>query len=87
MTHPAPALKAEVEQVVDRILSAQAPDGAINPYFTVVAPQDRWTNLRDLHELYCAGHLIEASIAHHQATGDPHFLNGMRRYADLIDRK
>jgi len=87
ITHPDPALKAEVEHVVDRILSAQQPDGGINPYFTVVAPQDRWTNLRDRHELYCAGHLIEAAIAHHQATGDPRFLHAIRRYADLIDRK
>ncbi len=87
LSHPDAALQEKVEYVVDRILSAQQPDGSINPYFTVVAPQDRWTNLRDRHELYCAGHLIEAAIAHHQATGDPRFLNGIRRYADLIDRK
>lgn len=87
LSHPDAALQEKVEYVVDRILSAQQPDGGINPYFSVVAPQDRWTNLRDRHELYCAGHLIEAAIAHHQATGDPRFLNGIRRYADLIDRK
>jgi DUF1680 family protein len=34
-----------------------------------VEPQKRWTNLRDNHELYCAGHLIEAAVAHYQATG------------------
>lgn len=86
ITHPDKALQRKVEDVVDRILSAQGEDGYINPHFTVVAPDGRWSNLRDHHELYCAGHLIEAAIAHHRATGDPRFLEGVRRYADLIDR-
>ena len=86
MTHPDQELLGWVEDVVDRILSAQGEDGYINPHFTVVDPGSRWTNLRDKHELYCAGHLIEAAIAHHQATGDERFLLAMQRYADLIDR-
>ena len=86
MTHPDQELLGWVEDVVDRILSAQGEDGYINPHFTVVDPGSRWTNLRDKHELYCAGHLIEAAIAHHQATGDDRFLLAMQRYADLIDR-
>ena len=85
ITHPDDALRARVDQVVSRILSAQGKDGYLNPHFTVVEPKARWTNLRDKHELYCAGHLIEAAIAHHRATDEPHFLNGIRHYADLID--
>ena len=80
------ALQRKVDHVVDQILSAQGEDGYLNPHFTVVSPQERWTNLRDKHELYCAGHLIEAAIAHHRATGDQRFLDAMRRYADLIGR-
>jgi len=86
MTHPDQSLKTKVEHVVNRILSAQCGDGYINPYFTVVEPDKRWTNLRDKHELYCAGHLVEAAIAHHRATGDLRFLHAMQRYADLIHR-
>ncbi len=84
ITHPDPDLRAKVEDVVDRILSAQQDDGYINPYFTVVEPENRWKNLRDKHELYCAGHLVEAAIAHHKATGNRRFLDGIERYARLI---
>ena len=86
MNHPDPSLRSRVEDVVDRILLAQAGDGYLNPHFTIVEPGKRWTNLRDKHELYCAGHLIEAAVAHHQATGDTRFLEGMLRYVNLIDQ-
>jgi hypothetical protein len=86
ITHPDAALQVRVAEVVNLILSAQGEDGYLNPHFTVVEPGQRWTNLRDRHELYCAGHLIEAAIAHHRATGERHFLDGIRRYVDLIDR-
>ena len=68
-THPDPALEAQVDEVIRLIVAAQQPDGYLNTYFTVVEPEKRWTNLRDWHELYCAGHLIEAAVAHFQATG------------------
>lgn len=84
MSFPDEPLRRRVDSVVDRILSAQGEDGYLNPHFTVVNPEGRWTNLRDMHELYCAGHLLEAAIAHHRATGDPRFLNAIRRYIDLI---
>ncbi len=84
MTHPDRKLRSRVDEVVGLILSAQGEDGYLNPHFTVVNPGGRWKNLRDQHELYCAGHLIEAAVAHHRATGDPQFLDGIRRYADLI---
>ncbi len=79
-------LRARVTRVVELILSAQGQDGYLNPHYTVVEPGQRWTNLRDKHELYCAGHLIEAAIAHHRATGERHFLDAICRYIDLIDR-
>ena len=85
-TAPDPALAALVEEVVSLIARAQQPDGYVNVYFTVVEPGRRWTNLRDAHELYCAGHLIEAAVAHAQATGQRTFLDVACRYADLIAR-
>ncbi len=83
-THPDRHLERRVDQVVALIAKAQQPDGYLNTHFTVVAPEKRWANLRDHHELYCAGHLIEAAVAYHAATGKRQFLEVMCRYADLI---
>ncbi len=67
---PSSPLAAPLAQVAALIASAQQPDGYLNTHFSVVAPQRRWTDTRNAHELYCAGHLIEAAVAHHRATGD-----------------
>ncbi len=82
--HPDPELDALLDGVIDLLASAQQPDGYLNAHFTVVEPEKRWTNLRDWHELYCAGHLIEAAVAHYQATGKRSLLDVMCRYADYI---
>jgi hypothetical protein len=83
-THPDPQLDALLDEVIALIASAQQPDGYLNTHFTVVEPDKRWTNLRDQHELYCAGHLIEAAVAHFQATGKRALLDVLCRYADYI---
>lgn len=83
-THPDPALDATVDETIALLAGAQQPDGYLNAHFTVVEPDARWTNLRDKHELYCAGHLIEAAVAHHAATGKRTLLDIARRYADYI---
>ena len=84
-THPDPALDALVDQVADKIIHAQQPDGYLNTHFIVTQPEMRWRNLRDWHELYCAGHLIEGAVAHYQATGKRKLLDALSRYADYID--
>lgn len=78
-------LTASMEDVVERILRLQDVDGYINSYFQSVEPAGRWTHLRDRHELYCAGHLIEAAVAHRQLTEDDRLLAALCRYADYID--
>jgi len=45
----------------------------------------RWKNLRDDHELYCAGHIMEAAVAHHALTGEDSLLKTACRMADYID--
>jgi DUF1680 family protein len=87
ITHPDPTLAALVDQVADKIIAAQQPDGYLNTHFTVVQPEMRWKNLRDWHEMYCAGHLMEAAVAHFQATGDPKLRDALARYADHIDAR
>ncbi len=83
-THPDTRLSQLLDEVVTLVVSAQQPDGYLNTHYTAVEPQNRWTNLRDCHELYCAGHLMEAAVAHYRATGDPRLLDAMRRYARHI---
>lgn len=84
-THPDPALEARLDEVIALIRAAQQPDGYLNSHFTVVRPQERWKHFND-HELYCMGHLIEAGVAHHAATGKRSLLDVCCRLADCIDR-
>jgi len=84
VTHPDAALQGQVDEAIALLAAAQQPDGYLNVYFTVVKPGQRWTDLRDAHELYCAGHLIEAGVAHFQATGQRTLLDVVCRYADYI---
>jgi DUF1680 family protein len=84
-THPDPALERQLDAIISLLAAAQQPDGYLNSYYTVKEPGQRWTNLRDCHELYCAGHMFEAAVAHFQATGKTTFLTVATRYADYID--
>ncbi len=79
-----PELEARADAVIDLVAAAQQPDGYLNTYFTIKEPGKRWTNLQDCHELYCAGHFIEAAAAYYEATGKDKLLNTMRRMADHI---
>jgi uncharacterized protein len=81
---PDPELDALLDEVIALIASAQQADGYLNPHYTVVEPDRRWTNLRHGHELYCAGHLIEAAVAHFQATSKSTLLTVACRYADSL---
>jgi DUF1680 family protein len=82
--HPDPGLAALVDRVVAKVIGAQQPDGYLNTHFTCVQPEMRWKNLRDWHEMYCAGHLIEGAVAHYQATGQRKLIDALSRYTDHI---
>lgn len=84
-TNPDPELDARLDEVIALLGQVQQPDGYLNSWFTAVEPQKRFTNLRDWHELYNAGHLIEAGVAHAQSTGKRTLLAIVRRYVDAID--
>ena len=85
-THPDAALDAELDRLIATLAKAQGADGYLNTYFQLVEPQQRWANLRDCHELYVAGHLIEAGVAHFRATGKRTLLAVVGKLADLIER-
>ena len=80
---PDPDLSANIDETIALIAAAQRPDGYLNTWFSGERADQRWTNL-DLHELYCAGHLIQAAIAHHRATGRTTLLDVATRLADHI---
>ncbi len=81
---PDQTLEGLVDGVVAEIAAAQSPDGYLNTYFTFEREAERWTDLTTKHEMYCAGHLIQAAIAHHRVTGKRTLLNVAIRLADHI---
>ncbi|RKP47332.1 glycoside hydrolase family 127 protein [Cohnella endophytica] len=83
-THPDQELERIADEAIELVIKAQRPDGYLNTYFTVEAPDKRWTNLTDCHELYCAGHMIEAAVAYFEGTGKRRLLDAMCRFADYI---
>lgn len=84
--HPDDQIEKQIDEIVDDYEKMQQPDGYLNTYYTIVEPGRRWTNVHRMHELYCAGHLIEAAVAYYQTTGKRKFLEIVSRYADCIDK-
>jgi DUF1680 family protein len=78
------ALEARVNEIIGLFERAQLPDGYVNSHILTWRPQHRFKNLRDLHELYCAGHLIEAAVVHFEATGQGRLLRVAQRFADHL---
>jgi len=86
MLQPDPQLEAQADEIIDLIAEAQQEDGYLHTYFIIQEPLKRWTNLVDCHELYCAGHLIEAGVAYFEATGKRKILDVICKLADHIDQ-
>ena len=82
--YPDEALEKTADEVIDLIAEAQCEDGYINTYFTIKEPDKRWTDLCEGHELYTAGHLMEAAVAYYEGTGKRKMLDCLCRFADLI---
>ena len=80
------SLREAADSAIRLIGQAQTPEGYLNTYYQTHPDEKRFSNLQNNHELYCAGHLIEAAVAFAQAVGDTRLLDVARRYADLIDR-
>ncbi len=83
--YPDAELEAEYDKIIDLIISSQQQDGYLNSYYSTIEPEKRWTKLWLNHELYCAGHLIEAAVAAYEQLGKTKLLDAVCRYADYID--
>ncbi|WP_337099738.1 glycoside hydrolase family 127 protein [Paenibacillus sp. YIM B09110] len=84
LTRKDPALEQIADDIIDTIAKAQHPDGYLNTYYTLKEPGKKWTNLTECHELYCAGHMIEAGVAYYKGTGKRKLLDVCCRMADDI---
>ncbi len=82
--YPDEEMEKRCDEVIDLIGKAQYPDGYLDTYFTVKEPDKKWTNLHEAHELYCAGHMIEAAVAYAQCLHKTKLLDIMCRAADNI---
>ena len=86
-------LERRLDELIALVVAAQEEDGYLFPARTIdpenPAPgvgRDRWIHVSvGSHELYNAGHLIEAAVAHHRATGKRTLLETAVRFADRID--
>ena len=78
------ALEAMIDEAIAAVEAAQRADGYLNSYFARERADQRWTDF-DLHEMYCAGHLFQAAVAHHRATRSTRLLDVATRFADHID--
>lgn len=78
-------LRERAENILDRILAAQQPDGFLITYYILRDPDRRWEDLRLEHQLYNAGHFFELAVEHYHLTGEARVLDAARRFADLID--
>ncbi|MBY9015981.1 MAG: glycoside hydrolase family 127 protein [Candidatus Lokiarchaeota archaeon] len=83
-THNDSDLEKKVNEIVDLIKNSQTQDGYINTFYSTRFLHKRFTNIYLMHELYCAGHLIQAAIAHQNATGSKDLINLAIKFADLL---
>lgn len=81
INNPDPELEKNADEWIDKFAAAQQPDGYINTFYTLTGLDKRWTNM-DKHEMYCAGHMIEAGVAYYQATGKRKLLDVCIRMTD-----
>ncbi|MBB6734187.1 glycoside hydrolase family 127 protein [Cohnella zeiphila] len=84
MSNRDPELEAEADRIIELIAAAQEPDGYLCTYYTLVAPESKWTDM-EKHEMYNGGHLIEAAVAYYEATGKRKLLDTACRLADHYD--
>lgn len=82
--HPDPELEGTVDGAIEIICAAQHESGYLDTYYILNGMDGAFTNLKDHHELYCLGHLIESAVAYYQATGKDKLLRAACRYADYV---
>lgn len=83
-TNPDPALEKVADEAIDIVCRAQTEEGYLDTYYIINGMDRVFTDLRDHHELYCLGHLIEGAIAYYEGTGKDKLLKAAMRFADYV---
>ena len=83
-THPDPVLEETADKAIDIVCDAQLPNGYLDTYYIINGMDKSFSDLRDHHELYCMGHLIEGAISYYEATGKDKLLNAAKRFSDYV---
>ena len=83
--HPDKELEAVADSAIDIVCDAQLPNGYLDTYYSINGMDRSFKDLRDHHELYCLGHLIEGAISYYDATGKDKLLKAAARFADYVD--
>ena len=79
--------KIEYDEVIEIIARAQDADGYINSWFQIEAQDQRWKDLASGHEMYTAGHLIQAGVAESRIIGKGKLFDVSIKFADLLVKK
>ena len=87
MEQPDETLKQMADSVVDLIAMAQEEDGYLGTYFTIEEPERKYRSLINSHELYCAGHFMEAAAAYYEAVGSRKVLETAKKLAAHIEKE
>lgn len=82
--HPDDELQKKADEYIDIICKAQLENGYLDTLYIINNRDETFTNLKDYHELYCFGHMVEGAISYYNATGNDKLLNASCRFADLI---
>ena len=85
--HPDPELEKTADEAIDLVCAAQHDSGYLDTYYILNGMDRAFTNLKDHHELYCLGHLIEGAVAYYQATGKKKLLQAACRFAEYVDSR
>ena len=87
ISNPDAKLERTADRVIDLVAEAQHEDGYLDTYYQINGIDKRWTNVRDNHEMYVAGHMLEGAVAYFEATGKRKFLDLMIRVVEHIAKR
>lgn len=82
--YPDEKLEKTADEAIDIVCAAQLENGYLDTYYIINGMDRAFTYLRDHHELYCLGHLIEGAVAYYEATGKDKLLKAACRFADYV---
>ena len=78
-------LIAFCDELIASMVKHQRADGYFNSYFQQKEPTEVFKRRND-HELYCAGHIMEAAVAYDKYLSKGDLLGLAERYADYIEK-